>query len=89
MTIKAELKVDAKIVRGLLVKFIKDQISNAGFAKGVIGISGGVDSAVAAALAAEALGKDNVLGIMLPYRYKQSKKRRGCKARYSKDRYSL
>jgi len=67
MTIKAELQVNAKIVRGLLVKFIKDQISNAGFAKGIIGVSGGVDSAAAAALAAEALGKENVIGIMLPY----------------------
>ncbi len=65
---RANLKLNTKIVRELLVRFIKDQTTNAGFAKAVIGISGGVDSAVSAALAAEALGKDNVLGVIIPYR---------------------
>jgi NAD+ synthase len=41
---------------------------NAGFTKAVIGVSGGVDSAVSATLAAEALGKENVLGVMIPFR---------------------
>jgi NAD+ synthetase len=67
-TNRADLKLNTKIVRELLVRFIKDQTTNAGFAKGVIGISGGVDSAVSAMLAAEALGKENVLGVMIPYR---------------------
>jgi NAD+ synthase len=66
--IRAELKLDTKIVREQLVKFIKEQITNAGFSKAVIGVSGGVDSAVSATLTAEALGKGNVLGVMLPYR---------------------
>jgi NAD+ synthase len=65
---RADLKLNTKIVRELLVRFIKDQTSNAGFTKAVIGVSGGVDSAVSAALAAEALGKDHVLGVMIPYR---------------------
>ena len=65
---RADLKLNTKIVRELLVRFIKDQTSNAGFTKAVIGISGGVDSAVSAVLAAEALGKENVLGVMIPYR---------------------
>ena len=67
-TKRADLKLNTSIVRDLLVRFIKDQTTNAGFTKAVIGISGGVDSAVSAALAAEALGKGNVLGIMMPYR---------------------
>ncbi|MGD0591832.1 MAG: NAD+ synthase [Bacteroidota bacterium] len=67
-TNRADLKLNTKIVRELLVRFIKDQTTNAGFAKGVIGISGGVDSAVSATLAAEALGKENVLGVMIPFR---------------------
>jgi len=67
-TKRADLKIDTKIVRELLVRFIKDRMANAGFAKGIVGISGGVDSAAAAALAAEALGKENILGVMLPYR---------------------
>jgi NAD+ synthase len=65
---RADLKLNGTIVRDLLVRFIKDQTFNAGFLKGVIGISGGVDSAVSAALASEALGKENVLGVMIPYR---------------------
>jgi NAD+ synthase len=65
---RADLKLSTNIVRELLVRFIKDQISNAGFNKAVIGVSGGVDSAVSATLAAEAMGKENVLGIILPYR---------------------
>jgi NAD+ synthase len=67
-TSRADLKLNTKIVQELLVRFIKDQTSNAGFTKAVIGISGGVDSAVSAALAAEALGKENVLGVIIPYR---------------------
>ncbi|RPI07004.1 MAG: NAD+ synthase [Ignavibacteriae bacterium] len=67
-TNRADLKLNTKIVRELLVRFIKDQTSNAGFTKAVIGVSGGVDSAVSAALAAEALGKEHVLGVMIPYR---------------------
>ncbi len=55
-------------MRELLVRFIKDQTTNAGFSKAIVGVSGGVDSAVSAALAAEALGKENVLGVMMPYR---------------------
>ncbi len=65
---RADLKLNTNIVRELLVRFIKDQTTNAGFSKAVIGVSGGVDSAVSATLAAEALGKENVLGVMIPYR---------------------
>jgi NAD+ synthase len=67
-TKRADLKLNPSIVRDLLVRFIKDQTTNAGFTKAVVGVSGGVDSAVSAALAAEALGKEHVLGVMIPYR---------------------
>jgi NAD+ synthase len=56
------------IVKELLVRFLRDETSAAGFSKGVLGLSGGVDSAVTAALSAEALGKENTLGVILPYR---------------------
>jgi NAD+ synthase len=51
------------------VEFLRDEVSRRrGFEKGLVGISGGLDSAVVAFLAAEALGPANVTGIRLPYR---------------------
>lgn len=62
------LKLHGATVRHLLVEFIRDQTSNAGFKKGVVGVSGGVDSAVSVALAAQALGKKNTLGVIMPHK---------------------
>lgn len=61
------INLNTGIVRSLLVKFIKDEVKNAGFPKAVIGLSGGVDSSLVAYLTAEALGSSNVLCIMMPY----------------------
>ncbi len=54
-------------VERILVDFLRDETHNAGFRRGVIGLSGGVDSAVCAALAVRALGADHVLGVILPH----------------------
>lgn len=62
------VEINAALVRGLLVRFLADETAAAGFGRAVIGLSGGVDSAVVAALAAEALGHKSVLGIIMPYR---------------------
>jgi NAD+ synthase len=62
------LRLNMEIVRPLLVQFLRDETRAAGFERLVLGVSGGVDSAVVAALAAEALGKDKVLGVLMPYR---------------------
>jgi len=62
------LNINSDVVRKLLVEFIRDEVQNAGFEKGVVGLSGGVDSAVAAFLAVEALHKENVIGVLMPYR---------------------
>lgn len=52
--------------REALVLGLRDYTHKSGFKKGLIGLSGGIDSAVVAALAAEALGPENVIGIALP-----------------------
>ncbi len=62
------LSLNTDIVRKILVNFLGDETHNAGFKKGILGLSGGVDSAVCAYLAAEALGPENVRGVIMPYR---------------------
>jgi NAD+ synthetase len=63
------LAIDPELTRTWLVAFIRDELlRRRKFGKAVIGISGGVDSALVAFLAAEALGKENVTGIRMPYR---------------------
>lgn len=62
------LDIDGRLVEQWLVAFLRDEFSRRGFTKAVVGVSGGVDSAVVAALAARALGKENVIGVRLPYR---------------------
>jgi NAD+ synthase (glutamine-hydrolysing) len=56
-------------VRQALVLGIRDYFRKCGFKQAVIGLSGGVDSAVTCALAAEALGPENVLGVLMPSPY--------------------
>jgi len=56
-------------VHRALVRGLADYLRKCGFRSVVIGLSGGIDSAVVAALAAEALGPENVLGVAMPSRY--------------------
>ena len=65
---QGSLKLNMDFVKELLVQFLHDETKNAGFTKGVLGISGGVDSAVSAFVAAKALGKENTIGVFLPYK---------------------
>jgi NAD+ synthase/NAD+ synthase (glutamine-hydrolysing) len=48
---------------------VRDYARKTGFRKALLGLSGGVDSALTAALAADALGRENVLGVMMPSPY--------------------
>ncbi|NCD71552.1 NAD+ synthase [Mucilaginibacter agri] len=48
---------------------IKDYFTKSGFSKAILGLSGGIDSAVVCALAAEALGPENVMAVLLPSRF--------------------
>lgn len=67
-TSKSNLDLDFETVRKILINFIRDEVTNAGFSKGIVGVSGGVDSAVSLFLSVEALGKDNVLAVIMPYK---------------------
>lgn len=63
-----ELTINAEYLKLLLVGFIADEVRKVGFERVVLGLSGGVDSALSASLAAEALGPENVWGIIMPYK---------------------
>jgi NAD+ synthase (glutamine-hydrolysing) len=64
----APLEIDPALTRKWLVEFLRDEVQRRrGFEHAVIGLSGGVDSAVVAFLAAEALGPENVTAIRMPY----------------------
>ena len=62
------LAIDPALVERWLVAFLRDEFRRRGFTDAVVGLSGGVDSAVVAALAARALGPDAVLAVRMPYR---------------------
>ena len=62
-------KDKTQLIHDALVIGIRDYFRKLGFQKGILGLSGGIDSAVTAVLAAKALGPDNVLGLLLPSQY--------------------
>jgi NAD+ synthase len=51
-----------------ITQFLSDYLISSGFKKYILGVSGGIDSALSAALAVQAVGKQNVIGLLLPYR---------------------
>ena len=63
-----KLDLNLKDVHNELVKFLRENFKKAGFSKAVLGLSGGIDSALVAYLLRDALGKENVLAIMMPYK---------------------
>lgn len=62
------LELNSDLVLKVIPDFIRDALSSAGFKRGVVGLSGGVDSSLVAYLATASLGKENVLGVIMPYR---------------------
>jgi NAD+ synthase len=59
--------IDPELATERCVGFIREALKNAGCQKLVVGLSGGIDSAVSAGLAARAIGARNMLGVMMPY----------------------
>ncbi len=58
-----------QLIHDALVMGIKDYFGKLGFTKAILGLSGGIDSAVTAVLAVEALGADNVTGLLMPSQF--------------------
>ncbi len=65
---EVEIPEQAAVYRGLVMG-VTDYVRKCGFSSVVLGLSGGIDSALTAAIAVEALGPDNVLGVALPSPY--------------------
>jgi NAD+ synthase len=64
----AEVAIDTGVARRVIGEFIRAQLRQAGFERAVLGLSGGIDSALVAYLVAEAIGADRLLCVLLPYR---------------------
>ncbi|HEU0265958.1 MAG TPA: NAD(+) synthase, partial [Geobacterales bacterium] len=60
--------VNTTLLRRILTTFIREEVRKVGISRAVFGLSGGVDSALVAALAAEALGPEQVFAFIMPYR---------------------
>jgi NAD+ synthase len=64
----SELAIDTDVARRVIGQFIRGQLDQAGFERAVLGLSGGIDSALVAHLVAEAIGADKLLCVLMPYR---------------------
>jgi NAD+ synthase len=62
------LEINTDLAKKILASFLRSEIQRTGLARGVLGLSGGIDSAVVCFLAAEALGPENVLAVRMPYK---------------------
>ncbi len=63
-----DMSINTELARKILTGFIHSEITRTGFTKAVLGLSGGIDSALSCYLAAEALGPENVLVVRMPYK---------------------
>lgn len=61
------MTINEPFVETLLTGFIRGQLERNGFSRGILGLSGGLDSSVTAALAARAVGPNNVIALIMPY----------------------
>lgn len=68
-TVTAPVPEKIELIHEALLLGIRDYFKKLGFSKAILGLSGGIDSALVLCLAAEALGKENVLSLLLPSGY--------------------
>jgi len=64
----AGLTANTDLLRQILVGFVRDEVHKVGVRKAVLGLSGGIDSALVVFIAAEALGPENVHAVCMPYK---------------------
>lgn len=62
------MRINPEFVKNFLVRFIREEIGKFGFKKGIWGLSGGLDSSVVSFLAKDALGEENCLALIMPYK---------------------
>ncbi len=62
------MKINPVFVEKLITRFIKEELTKFNYKKGILGLSGGLDSTVCAFLAERALGANNVIGLIMPYK---------------------
>ncbi len=72
MTVANKLLIEPDVTQLVLTKFIQNELHKAGFTRALLGLSGGIDSALSCYLAVAALGAENVLAIRLPYQASSS-----------------
>jgi len=75
-----ELAIDTDVARRVIVDFIRSQLRQAGFERCVLGLSGGIDSALVAHLVVDAIGADQLLCLLMPYRTSSPSSRRDAEA---------
>jgi NAD+ synthase len=66
------LQINPELADRILTDFIRDELGRHGFKRAVVGVSGGIDSAVACFLSSRALGPESVLAVRMPYRKSSS-----------------
>ncbi len=64
----SSVDIQPALVEDILVRFLRTEAGKFGFRKAILGLSGGIDSAVSCALSAKAFGPENVLAVMMPYK---------------------
>jgi len=77
--VHVSLAINPELVEEILVRFIRNEITRTGFKRAVMGLSGGIDSSVVAALAVKALGPESVLCVTMPYKTSSDETRQDSK----------
>jgi NAD+ synthase len=62
------LRLDEELATKLLTTALREEVEKAGFSKVILGLSGGIDSALSLYLAVRAFGKENVIAVRMPYK---------------------